>query len=376
MGSRILEALRSSMVTFLRVAPALGALVAMLGSTTNCHAERRLALVIGNDRYENIAIVPKAADDARAVAATLAATGYRTTVLTDAKRAAADAAFKTLEMQIEVGDLVLLYFVGNGASLNGRNLMLFVDAAAARVGEEASIIDAGVPFEEAVAVFQRRGAKVFAIFDAARSNPFDRPGVRPPEIGVGLEPVAGPLAMTYWLLSAGPGEISSTRTSSRDTSPNSVFARVLLTRLGDETLTIADLALAVQIGLRDLVSAAHLKQAAVLHDGGIGGVRVSLGKVVMKYPEKLKLRVKPGGGNRFTLADISDIEDELPPQEDCEKLGQKFGDELRREVGDSIRFWVRIKRADIGYCQLASNRWFVEYFDRNIQEGLVLDLRN
>lgn len=376
MGRLCLRGLRASMTTLLRGGLAFGAFAAFAGYSTNCQAERRLALVIGNERYENIAVVPKASEDARAVAGALTAVGYRLTVLADAKRLAADAAFKALASQIEVGDLLLIYFVGNGVSLGGKNLLLFVDAPAARLGEEARVAEAGLPLDEAVMVFQKRGAKVFAIVDASRPNPFDRPGVQAPEFTPGLLPMAAPLPMTYWMFSASPGETALTRTGPKDASPNSVFARVLLSRLGDGNLSIAELAAAVQQGVRDLSSETRLKQIPQFGDGGLGSTRFSAGKVVVKYPDKLKLKAKPDGGNRYTLAEIADIEDELPAQEDCEKLGQKFGDELRREAGGSIRFWVRMKRADIGYCQLAQNRWFVEYFDRNIQDGLVLDLKN
>jgi hypothetical protein len=367
--------LRGSIAALLRGSLALGAFAACTGYATNCQAERRIALVIGIERYENIAVVPKATEDARAVAAELTAVGFRSTVLSDAKRSAADAAFKALASQIEVDDVLVLYFVGNGVVVNSKNFLLFVDVPAARIGEEARILEAGLPLDDVVATLQKRGARVFAIIDASRPNPFDRPGIQAPELATGLVRAAG-LPMTYTMFSASPGEKASTRTSPKDISPNSVFARVLLSKLGDANLSIAEFATAVQLGVRDLSSASNLKQVPLLQDNGIGSTRFSAGKVIAKFPDKLKLRAKPDGGNRYSLAEIADIEDELPAQEDCEKLGNKFGDQLRREVGNSVRFWVRMKRADIGYCQLAQNRWFVEYFDRNIQDGLVLDLRN
>lgn len=368
---------RDSIATLLQGGLVLGAFAACAGYATDGHAEKRLALVIGNERYENIASVPKAREDARAVAAGLTTLGFRPVMLySDATRPVADAAFKNLASLIEADDIVVLYFVGNGVAVNSKNLLLFVDAPAARVGEEARVAEVGLPVDEAIAALQKRTARVFTIIDASRDNPFDRPGARPLEIGTGLVRMAGPLPMTYTVFSSSPGEKALTRANSKDTNPNSVFARVLLSKIAESNLSIADLATAVQLGVRELSSASSLKQTPLLLDAGIGGSRLSSGKVVVKYPDKLKLRAKPDGGKRYTLAEIADIEDELPTQEECEKLGQKFGEQLRREIGDSVRFWVRMKRADIGYCQLAQNRWFVEYFDRNIQDGLVLDLKN
>lgn len=363
--------------TFLQGTLALGALAVSAGYATHCQAEKRLALVIGNERYENIATVPKARNDARAVAAALIAAGFhRVAVHTDLGRQAADAAMKAMASQLEADDVLVFYFVGNGVAVNSKNFLLFVDAPAARTGEEARVTESGVPLDGAIATLQKRGAKVFAIIDASRLNPFDRPGGQPLVIPPGLARMTSGPSMTYTLLSASPGEKAFTRVDPKDVNPNSVFARVLLSKLGDGSRSIAELATAVQSGVRETSMAANFKQEPVSLDNGAGGLRFSIGKLVVSYPDKLKLKIKPDGGNRYILSEIADIEEELPPQEDCEKLGQKFGDQLRREIGDSVRFWVRMKHADLGYCQLTQNKWFVEYFDRNIQDGLVLDLRN
>jgi hypothetical protein len=96
----------------------------------------------------------------------------------------------------------------------------------------------------------------------------------------------------------------------------------------------------------------------------------------LKHKDTLKIRTRFDGGTRFRLSEIGNFERELPPKEDCERLGQRFKDQLRQEGGENVRFWVRMREGSIGYCQYAQSRWYVEYFDRHIQDALVLDLRN
>jgi hypothetical protein len=360
--------LRGSLIFFL--------LVACAGYATDCHAQKRMALVIGNERYESISSVPRAKKDARDVAAALGALGFLpVTVHFDLPRSATTTALEVFASQIGPDDTVVFYFSGNGVALNSQNLVLAVDAPAARAREESRIADAGLSVADILATFQRQGAKVLAIIDASRSNPFDRPGGRPLELPTGLIRMDGIPPAAYVIFSAGPGEKSRIRTDPKDLSSNSIFARVLLSRIAEANLSIGALALALQSGVRELSATSNAKQTPVLFDNGIGGLYLS-GKKIVKYPDKLRLKVKPDGGKRYKLSEIVPMEDELPGKEECEALGQKYADQLRREVGDSVRFWIRIKRADIGYCRLSQNQWYVDYFDRNIQDALVLDLKN
>jgi hypothetical protein len=93
-------------------------------------------------------------------------------------------------------------------------------------------------------------------------------------------------------------------------------------------------------------------------------------------PDTLKVRKRSDGSTRFRLSEIVNIERELPPKEHCERLGQRFRDQLRREGGENVRFWVRMRQGTIGYCQHIQNRWYVEDFDRYNQDALVLDFEN
>jgi len=49
-------------------------------------AQQRLALVVGNDSYENITALKKAANDARGISDTLTGLGFRVTTATNVSR--------------------------------------------------------------------------------------------------------------------------------------------------------------------------------------------------------------------------------------------------------------------------------------------------
>jgi hypothetical protein len=62
----------------------------------------------------------------------------------------------------------------------------------------------------------------------------------------------------------------------------------------------------------------------------------------------LRLQVKAGGGKSYRLSEITKWSNELPDKGKCEFIGKKFGDVLRQEGGESIRFWIMMGEGDIG----------------------------
>lgn len=346
----------------------------VLGAST-AFAQSRKALVIGNEAYENIQTAAKARADARAVAAALGALELQPVIQHfDLDRAAMARAIEVFTGSIGTNDLVVFYFVGNGVAINSRNLLLPVDAPAARAGEESSVVEAAFPLGDIIATLQRRGARVMAIIDAARDNPFDRPGIRPLEVGRGLAAMPLPPALTYTLFSAAPNEEARTRIDARDASPTSVFARALIPLLADKDLSIADLGANVQRRVAMLTQARGLRQVPTVYERGLGADYLS-GRSAPQYPDTVRAKVRSDGSKRFKFAEAVGIENELPRKEECEIIGRRFNDQLRVEGGENVRFWVRISPGDIGYCQRMQGQWYVEVFDRSMQDGFVLDLK-
>jgi hypothetical protein len=352
--------------------------LAGFGHASVTYSQNRKALVIGNERYESVASVPKAEADARGVAESLELHGFHpVTLLIDLKQPAMSRAIEEFISSIGTNDLAVFYFAGNGVAINAQNFLLPVDVPAARAKEESRVLEVTIALNSVIARIQGRGAKLVSFIDASRDNPFDLPGVRPLDIGTGLARMSQLPAMTSALFAASPGEKAYSRVDSKDTTPYSIFGRAVLAQLSETDVSMGEFAANVQSRVRELAQHYALRQTPIFYSNGIGDSVYLSGRLPSPrvYLDNVKLRSKPDGSKRFRLSEIAAMENELPGKDECATLGQQFGDQLRREGGESARFWVSIRRGDIGYCQRVDNRWYVEYFDRDIQDALVLEFK-
>ncbi len=105
----------------------LGALIlGILLSVSNCSgvhaAERRIALVIGNNRYA-IGPLRNPVNDAMAMAAALREVGFTVTVLTNIDRRKMREAIETFTGELRRGGMGLFYFSGHGSQYEGENYL-------------------------------------------------------------------------------------------------------------------------------------------------------------------------------------------------------------------------------------------------------------
>src|SRR5512134_2087796 len=77
-------------------------------------AAKRVALVIGNNTYENVPALKKAVNDAGAISQELARLGFDVVSAENVGRRAMSRALVELESKIESGDTALIYFAGHG----------------------------------------------------------------------------------------------------------------------------------------------------------------------------------------------------------------------------------------------------------------------
>lgn len=199
-------------------------------------AEKRLALVIGVDKYPSLSAnsqLQKAVNDARAVSGALRDIGFNVRTLENAQRAQMSEAFGNLEQSIAPGDTVFIYFAGHGVEFSGANYLLPadipapVDAQGRRLPPRA-FRDSSFNASEVLQSFQDRGAgAVIAVFDACR-EPFDDEGKRSLGMGRGGLAEMQPTAGMFIMFSAGVKQTALDRVSNDDPDPNSVFTRNLV----------------------------------------------------------------------------------------------------------------------------------------------------
>src|SRR5689334_4244712 len=168
---------------------ALTALGLITGLPDPCRAEKRVALLLGNNGYENVPRLDRAIYDAQALGEALTKLGFKVFVGEDQSRRSMSEAFLAFDRTIELGDTALFFFAGHGFEINGQNYLLPTDVPAVTDGQEELVRDASFAVERIVERLQARGARIsILILDACRNNPFGPSGTRAIKGTGGLAP--------------------------------------------------------------------------------------------------------------------------------------------------------------------------------------------
>jgi uncharacterized caspase-like protein len=158
---------------------AILALSVAVGFAATARAEKRVALLVGNNAYQNVPRLQTAVNDARAVGAALRGLGFSVIVAENQSRRAMSETLLAFDKAIEPGDIALFFFAGHGFEIRGQNYLLPTDIPEVREGQEELIRDSAFPADRIIDRLQGRGARTAVlILDACRDNPFERPGGR------------------------------------------------------------------------------------------------------------------------------------------------------------------------------------------------------
>jgi len=199
----------------------LTVMVLIVASAAVAHAEKRIALVIGNGDYKEIAPLANPANDARLVGRTLEGLGFELVARRprfDLGRSALIRAIREFTRKLQTSDAIgLFYYAGHAIEHDGRNYLVPVDAALDRQGDiPFELVDLNVVLEQ-----MRYAANPLnmLILDACRNNPFSSRGVR--GVGRGLGRVDAPKG-TVISFATRPGDVSQDGTGA-----NSPFTSAL-----------------------------------------------------------------------------------------------------------------------------------------------------
>jgi uncharacterized caspase-like protein len=141
-------------------------------------ADKRVALVVGNGTYRNVAQLDNPANDARLLADTLRDLGFALVggdAQLDLDKASFDRAVQDFGAQLQGADVGLFFFAGHGVQVRGTNYLIPVDGN--------TTLDAGVDFlmfDTNLFMRQMEGAGTrlnLVILDACRNNPFSGRGL-------------------------------------------------------------------------------------------------------------------------------------------------------------------------------------------------------
>ncbi|QPF83496.1 caspase family protein [Bradyrhizobium genosp. L] len=143
------------------------------------HAEKRVALVVGNSAYRDAPNLPNPAADAKLMAETLTSLGFFVVgggALVDLTKGGFDEALTAFSRELAGADVALFYYAGHGVETHGLNYLVPVDAHPA---DEGDVFMQGVGMAGVLAQMEKSGAKInLVLLDACRNNPFRGHGVR------------------------------------------------------------------------------------------------------------------------------------------------------------------------------------------------------
>jgi uncharacterized caspase-like protein len=236
---------------------------------TVAHAQRRVALVVGNSAYKNVPPLPNPRHDAGDIAAALKAHGFEVLEGLDLDKVAFERKLRDFATSLRGAEAGLFFFAGHGLQVGGQNYLVPIDSKA----EGAETLDLELVRLDVVQRLMELQTSTNIIFlDACRDNPLARNlartmGTRSSQIGRGLAVVEGGIG-TLISFSTQPGNVALD-----GSGRNSPYAGSLVRHL---TMAQDDIS-AILIAVRnDVMQATQRKQVPWEHSALTGKFYISL----------------------------------------------------------------------------------------------------
>jgi uncharacterized caspase-like protein len=226
---------------------------------------RRLALVIGNDSYQAVPALLNARSDARVMAKSLEAAGFKVSLRTDLTERGMKEALRIFRQDIQGGDEVVVFFAGHGVQLGPANFLLPVDI---RGDSEEQVRDEAIPLQRILDDLSDRKARFsLAIVDACRDNPFKSSGRAIG--GRGLAPASAASGQMV-IFSAGAGQQALDRLGDKDKDPNGLFTRVFIKEMSKPGVPLDRVVRTVRNEVVQLAKTVGHEQVPALYDQTLG----------------------------------------------------------------------------------------------------------
>jgi hypothetical protein len=169
--------------TFIGACLVAGLLAGLLGaahaqSTTDTSLaltgpEQRIALVIGNSKYQNTVQLTNPGNDTKAVAQLLNSAGFEVISATDLSHNQMIQAVQEFSGKIAgrgPNTVAMVYYAGHGVQLAGENYLVPVDA---KISSEPDLVNGSLRLVDVMATLETIPSRVrIVVLDACRNNPF------------------------------------------------------------------------------------------------------------------------------------------------------------------------------------------------------------
>lgn len=223
---------------------------------------RRIALVVGNDAYQQIDALKNARNDAEAMARELQKVGFTVSRATDVNRDALHKAIDSFVAQVGKDDEAVFYYAGHGVQIDASPYLLPVDI---RADSARQLVRDALPLDSLLADLSR-ARYALVIVDACRNNPFTSRGVRSIGSDRGLHPIEPPEGMAV-IMSAGRGQTALDSLGPSDKNPNGLFAREFIRLMSVPGIQVRDLLLQVRDSVeKNAATIAHKQRPALIDE--------------------------------------------------------------------------------------------------------------
>ena len=246
---------------------------------TNAQAAKKLAFVVGIDRYEHLAETDQlenAVNDAEAVRDKLKTLGYAVQFGKDLTRDAFyDLWYETLDMIDDEKDTLVVFFAGHGVELEGKNYLVPRNARHREGGRPGLLASLSISLNLLLDDLSRGRDRIHpdvsvVILDACRDNPFISKGRRGLVGRQGGLAKAPETAGVFVMYAAASQTVSYDRLPNDEGVQNSLYTRTLLPLLGRTDLTVQQLGTKVKDQVWALAEKAGFRQLPTTYDGIIG----------------------------------------------------------------------------------------------------------
>jgi hypothetical protein len=215
------------MRALLRLAAIVGAIAASV--STEAHADKRVAMVVGIGAYKNLSALANPVGDAQAVAAALRSHGYQVFEHYDLGRGDFLNALEDFERTADDADLAIVYYAGHGMQIAGENVLAPIDTEVSCEPRQARrTVEVGDLFQ---ALGRARNQVV--LLDACRDDPFPQCASRGARSGGGFRGLQRIVEADTSLIIAN-ATLSGQLAADGDAGRHSPFAEALLARFSTD----------------------------------------------------------------------------------------------------------------------------------------------
>jgi uncharacterized protein len=159
------------------------------GFSAAAHAEKRVALVIGNSNYKSVPTLPNPLNDANDVAAAFGRLGFDVQMVADAGFNDFRKALLEFNGRAHDADIAIVFYAGHGIEIGGENYLVPVDA---ELKKDLDTDNETINLRKIMTAVSGAAELGLVILDACRSDPFASKVQRTSQtraVGRGLAPV-------------------------------------------------------------------------------------------------------------------------------------------------------------------------------------------